>query len=631
MEIEQVEQIGSVAVRHIKCADAGRRLYSDGSVEEELYRKLTADPALMNALGENGHKNFAFAYHLSAARLNLLKWFPFEPDGSLLDVGTGCGALTGLFASKLRSVTGLELSPLRARIAATRHQQARNLEIVVGGLQDFNSEQRYTYVTAIGVLEYAATFFGGPEPYETFLKRAAGLLQDDGALILAIENKLGLKYIAGAPEDHTGLVFESLYNYPHTNRVRTFSKKELAELLYSAGFESLEWYYPFPDYKMPRFIFSDQAAPRDSDKVWYFGHAESNGNYRKEIISERLLGRVVAQAGLAEEFANSFLVVARRAGISPASSRCLKFVGASPQRKPEFRMDVSFWRQSGQTIVVKTPTSPHAEPFMHRILESEQRARKFFGDSAQFVAGTLRNGSITYPYLPHKSWEGLIAEALTRGNNDGAAGLVGEYVHFIRGLPSQREQLAEAFLREFNTPKNDITKQFRCLRAGAIDLIPANILLDGQTRYILDNEWFFDFPIPTDLVVFRGIGTLVINLQDFIQSNAAASPVALLCGYGKDRIYMPIRWLELLKDAEVSMRTLWQWSNLFGDKVMVAGGRYQLRLKSNPKVLRDITPASAKLMAKLNRRFNALNSLARRNTVSAARRVIRLSSKFGMR
>ena len=53
------------------------------------------------------------------------------------------------------------------------------------------------------------------------------LLSENGKLFIAIENRFGLKYWAGAREDHTGNYFESLEGYFGNERVKTFSKKEL--------------------------------------------------------------------------------------------------------------------------------------------------------------------------------------------------------------------------------------------------------------------------------------------------------------------------------------------------------------------------------------------------------------------
>ena len=44
---------------------------------------------------------------------------------------------------------------------------------------------------------------------------------------IAIENKFGIKYWAGATEDHTGRIFDGIQGYGGVERVRTFSRYAL--------------------------------------------------------------------------------------------------------------------------------------------------------------------------------------------------------------------------------------------------------------------------------------------------------------------------------------------------------------------------------------------------------------------
>lgn len=78
---------------------------------------------------------------------------------------------------------------------------------MVGNLNDMSFDQPFDYVVVNGVLEYAMSFTKGDTPYETFLENMGQYLNEAGKILIAIENKLGLKYFAGAPEDHTDLHF----------------------------------------------------------------------------------------------------------------------------------------------------------------------------------------------------------------------------------------------------------------------------------------------------------------------------------------------------------------------------------------------------------------------------------------
>ena len=104
-----------------------------------------------------------------------------------------------------------------------------------------------------------------------FLKIISRHLKPDGKIVLAIENRLGLKYWAGCTEDHFGTLFEGLEGYPTTSGVKTFSRKEMSAILKEAGDLKASWYYPFPDYKLPMTIYSDRRLP-------FEGRTESSGN-----------------------------------------------------------------------------------------------------------------------------------------------------------------------------------------------------------------------------------------------------------------------------------------------------------------------------------------------------------------
>ena len=283
----------------------GEDLYSDGAVEDELLALFESggDPAAM--LRQD--KRWPVLYHLSPERRNLLEWFPFKKDSSLLEVGAGCGALTGLFAERTAKVTAVELSLRRSRIIAARYPKSVNIEVMAGNISDLELGSKYDCVTLVGVLEYARSFVKGPAPARNLLARCASLLAPGGALLVAVENKFGLKYFAGAREDHSGRSFESIEGYRPDSPAETWSRDELEELLESSGFGRLDFYYPYPDYKLPEEVFSDRFLPGVS-------HVLKNApNYdcdRYRLFSEKRAMLNIIAEGKFSFFSNSFLVAA---------------------------------------------------------------------------------------------------------------------------------------------------------------------------------------------------------------------------------------------------------------------------------------------------------------------------------
>lgn len=149
-------------------------------------------------------------YHLSSARHNLLNWYPFESNKNVLEIGAGCGAITGLLCERLKEVTANELSEKRAEITRRRYKGLTNIKVEQGNIiEQQETEENFDYVTVIGVLEYSGRFIKTDsddffEPYREFLRRVFRSLKDDGHMLLAIENKLGIKYLTGGREDHYG-------------------------------------------------------------------------------------------------------------------------------------------------------------------------------------------------------------------------------------------------------------------------------------------------------------------------------------------------------------------------------------------------------------------------------------------
>ncbi len=294
----------------------GRDEYSDGDVEERLLAavKDNADPEEI-LKNEN---EWAFLYHLSPIRENLLEWYDFtgvidspEADSesvSLLEIGSGCGALTGLFCRKTDRVVGIDLSKRRSTINAYKNKEYDNLEIYVGNFTDIEIDEKFDYVTLIGVLEYSCYYVGGDDPFGEMIRRAKGYLKPGGTLIIAIENKYGMKYFAGAPEDHTGRAFDGITGYRGVDRVRTFSRKGIERLIKENGFDSLEFYYPMPDYKLPGEVFKESRLPGPGS---FTGSVAAYDRDRYELFDEAVAFDEICREGQFPFFANSFLIFCR--------------------------------------------------------------------------------------------------------------------------------------------------------------------------------------------------------------------------------------------------------------------------------------------------------------------------------
>lgn len=286
---------------------SGSDLYSDGKIEDKLLEVVKKYPQEEYSEIIAKEKSWPFLYHLSFTRGNIIEWLPELEDANVLEIGSGCGAVTPFIARHAKKVTCVELSKKRSLINAYRNKESDNINIKVGNFEDVEKHltEKYDMITLIGVLEYAQSYISGSTPYESFLCMLKKHLTQNGKIIIAIENRLGMKYLAGCKEDHLSSYFTGIEGYSNS-AVKTFSKKGLENLLNGCGL-SYKFYYPYPDYKFPVSIYSDEHLPQAGELKRNNNHYD---NDRIVAFDEFSAFNSVIKDGLFPEFSNSFLVVA---------------------------------------------------------------------------------------------------------------------------------------------------------------------------------------------------------------------------------------------------------------------------------------------------------------------------------
>lgn len=299
-----MEYIGNVALDYEYYC--GKDLYLDGSEDEllEIVSNYGADEYNRIISEKN---SWSILYHLSQIRGNIVEWLPITKEDSVLEIGAGCGAITGVLASKAKKVDCIELSKKRSLVNATRNSEYDNINIIVGNFQDIekNITEKYDYITLIGVMEYAASYINSKQPYEEFLNIIKKHLAPNGKIIIAIENKYGLKYWAGCREDHVGTFYSGIEGYIDVAGVKTFSKAELNAMFEKCGLNDVEYYYPYPDYKFPLTVYSDDYLPKPGTLDNNLRNFDAD---RMMVFDESRVYDSLIKDGLYDIFANSFLI-----------------------------------------------------------------------------------------------------------------------------------------------------------------------------------------------------------------------------------------------------------------------------------------------------------------------------------
>ena len=476
---KKTEQIGGVTLDLTYYP--GEDLYCDGEVEQELLDIVKNTPREEFERVIREKKDWPTLYHLSGIRGNIVDWIPFTGSEKVLDIGAGPGAIAERLAPKVREVTCVDLSKQRSLINAYRNRDRDNVTIRVGNFQDIEPhlDDDYDYIFLIGVLEYAASYLSGAEdPFtqelqliKKHLKRetaADGREIITGRIVVAIENRLGMKYFAGSREDHSAKFFDGIEGYPdESSPARTFSRPALEEKLKKSGFADYTFYYPYPDYKFMSALYSDRRLPSAdelTENIRNFDHD------RLLLFDEKRAYRAAIRDGLYPVFANSYEVVIGQ----PLPVYYAKY---SNDRAPQYRICTLFRDGSA---VVKTPVTPEAETHVARMQDSYAKLCERYQGGQLLVAPCRMEGrDILFDRISGTSLERRMDDALSEGNAEEFFRLALEY----RARVGYREDY----------PFADVDMTFQ------------NILIDGERWTAIDYEWAREGAVPAKEMLARAL------------------------------------------------------------------------------------------------------------------------------
>ncbi len=462
-------------------------LYSDGEIENELMRRVCQQDETLES-----DPDWTVFYHFSRLRQNVLNWYPFSEGCTVLEIGGGCGALTGMLCQRAGHVTTCELTMRRGKIIYERHKNANNLEIVVGNFLEASFDRKFDYVIVNGVLEYARGIMGGKtdDPYAEFLQRAKSYLKPGGIILLAIENRLGLKYFAGAAEDHVGKFYAGINGYCQGEHVQTFTRSELSELCHKAGLRVYNWFYPYPDYKFPTEIFTDDSVntivPTDTDAALDMARAK--------LFDKQEVYRAFMHDGIAGNFSNSFLLELGEAE-AEQSRPMPTYVKISNNRKREYSICTLVYGKNG--YVEKKALYPEGDAHLRKMEDIGEPT-----GILQTLQGEARDGVFTCQIVRTENLHRVLKTLAQNGNLNGLWEKIAVLRDSVYGdaEPKLCSQLAE-FKKVFGP--QPVCKPLHWKSGLNIDLNADNIFSGDLHWIVIDNEWVFPFEIPGEFVIWR--------------------------------------------------------------------------------------------------------------------------------
>lgn len=432
--------------------------------------------------------NFEVFLNFSKTRQSILNWYDFKEGADLLEIGGEFGALTGMLCEKCKSVTCIESDTLRTASILKRYENRNNLEVFNNIENIIHLNKKYDYIVLIGTIELI-------ENIEEYLKKIKVLLKSEGTILIATENRLGLKYFCGASYPTLENPFDGINKRFKNNGRTLYTKSELENIIKNSGLTINKFYYPVPDYKFAQEIYSDTYLPkgalRERIMPYYL-------NSKSLIADEMSLYDDIIENNVFEVFANSFLIECREIDI-----KCkIDYVAVSTDRKAENAYATVIYSDK---IVKKKPLFSQG---IQGINDSYNNIKDLKLRGLNTVDTKINNNELHMPFLKANTLSNIL-RGYIKYDRDKALNLF-DFLYKDILKSSEHVNRNLCYLNQFS--KNNLDMGI-ILKNAYIDMVPVNCFYEHGKLIYFDQEFKMDY-FPANYVMFRAIKYTYLHIKE---------------------------------------------------------------------------------------------------------------------
>lgn len=403
---------------------------------------------------------------LANLRNNIVSWYPFQENCTILDVTTGTSAITN------------ELGRYAKNVVAVGSQ--KELEKI--------QSQKFDYITLIGTIEYSEEVFRMTP--EELIKHLKKFLKEGGKFLIATDNKLGINILCTETKQSKG---------------KLLGKKTIEDILENQGLINRKFYYPLPNYIVPNVIFTDKHLP-DSETI-----NRCLTFYDSNTICA--LDEVKRFKKVLEEDKQEFCKLANSFFIECATERLeennIEFVSFSNIRKPEYRIKTIIQGENVYKYNLDESSKKHLQNVKNNIdiLNKSNLKTVDSYDETRIISKYQKNAL---------TLDRVIMRKLKAGEKAHAIDLIIKFEDELLEKLEKTDNQNNVFDKYMIDYQKEDIENLNFVKNGLWDLILKNCFYIDDQFYFYDQEWY-DENVPLEFIMFRAI-LYFPELTKFIQS-----------------------------------------------------------------------------------------------------------------
>lgn len=483
---------------------------------------------------------------LSDIRENIIKWYPFKENSSILEIGANFGEITQVLCEKLSKVVTLETSKEKRDAILNRNKTKTNLKII-SNIDEI--QEKFDYITLIGIENIS------DNPQE-ILEDAKNFLKPDGIILLATDNKLGMQYFAKYNEEEgnvTNLVDKKLYTL-----------RQLEEQINKAGYSNFKIYYPMTDYKLTNVIFTEDRklskntllrniVYKEEDTVKL---CEQNMVYRELLEEDENLFRVFANSFLLEIFNGEYV------------ENEIRLIAFSNMRKQKYRIQTVMKKE----FVYKDAGNLEAKEHLENIKKNLEILKKSNLNSLD----TYKNQQIISKYTESLTLDKVLISLMKDNKTEEAIQIIKRWKQELLDKLEKSTEQKNVFDKYKIAYENCNIQNMTWIQDGLWDLIFQNCFYINKEFYFYDQEWR-EKNIPIEFIFYRAI-----KYFDRIKKYITDEELYEIMGIKKDHITL-FDELDNKLQEEIRDETIWKLNTQ--GKTLLELKREKLTMQHNINLL----------------------------------------------
>ena len=376
---------------------------------------------------------------LKILKTNIIRWYPFKDNSNILVVGNGTRELCDFLNEK---------------------HNVKSLEVNVS----YISNTKFDYIIIKDNISYLESFKEN--------------LTEDGTILLLINNRCGVTYLAGSDG------FETLFG----NKNNLLEKNEIEKYLHDKGFDNYRFFYPLPSYDFANVIFSDEYLPNHTDSKLVNNNIYLNDNYL--IFNEIELLKSFTKNGEFTKFTNSYFIE-----INPKSTENAIFYGNN--RKEEYKLITKIYDEQVKKVAYSEKSLKHLNQIKLNI--EDLKAHGFE------LLDIVEENKVISKYVTLPNMYEVTVDKIKNGEVDKAVEIIEKIYNGIKEKFAfdEAKEINKEYFAEINASDLFLVKK------AYIDLVLENIFFSNKGMYVYDQEWVIE-NCPLEFILFRLINNMYL-------------------------------------------------------------------------------------------------------------------------